>query len=198
MNHLIPPEPYELSAEAAKLVSTLNGEWDDLQLRRQRHQAEGERIAVIPALSFSAADLKAKQRHRLEAVELLQIEIQILKRLTDWRGMRHRERSAAFDRVTAQQEQAAAAVHKKLIAMGFDAEAAAQVFDDPDMRYKAKLAAQGALESVAHLHPSVLPHRKLANRLEDLRFVDHDLNPARINAMVDAAENKLRELIAAL
>lgn len=198
MNKLIPDEPYELSAEAAKLVNTLNGEWDGLHLRRQNHQAEGERLAAIPALSFSAADLKAKQRYRFEAVELLQLEIAILKRLSDWRTRRSSERAAALDRVTAQQEQAASVVLKKLVASGFDPGAAAEIFDDPDVRYKAKLAAQGALESVAQLHPSVLPHRKLANRLEDLRFFDHDLSPTRIDAMVAAAESKLKELIAAL
>ena len=198
MHKLIDSEPYELSKEAADFVDKLNGEWDAVQTRRERHEAEAKRIATIDPLEFTAKDAAAKRRHRDEGIAILQATVPLLKRLAEWTAIRQKERQAELERTAHRQEEAAAEIRTKLRDLGFDpltyAIAAAS---DPTEQQQFERQAEGAIELLSMYHPTVAPLHKHGRTMSRLARDTYDLKRDDIDKQIESAQAALRSLIAA-
>lgn len=200
MELFIRAEPFELSEDAARFVHAHNAAHEAVRARRDRHEAERQRLDALNPLAWSPADVKSRRKLKEQEIEIIQAELPLLKALEQWEPIRQRERRMALDRAQDLHQDATQPIREALAKIGFDsAKYVAALLDiTPDERHRTQGMADGILETLVYFHPSMARTQNQVMKLIALADAVHDLRPQDIKAAIDKAEAKLRELIAAL
>jgi hypothetical protein len=116
---LLLPAPFDLTAESAAFLDSLNNQWDQLQNRRAELEAQKQRLDGAPLAELTANHTKKIRENRAAFSELLRDEIAVLSEAEKWPTIFLREREVAARGATVRHQQIVDAEVEKLKKLGY-------------------------------------------------------------------------------